>query len=164
MTELSAQANTEIEMKIYGVNKVQLKHIDSFKLIASIKNKGTRPIELNNTIINSEYFFQNGICWELQISNNDVYIPYDSIHTFNIKDVNYFGISFDHGSTVIDTLHKYEFRPFEVYTPNESGAFRVRLIHKSSESPDKYSNWFNIYAYKRKREWKNHKDELDKIQ
>ncbi|PKQ64369.1 hypothetical protein BZG02_06000 [Labilibaculum filiforme] len=66
MAELSAQTNIELEMKIYGVNKVQLKHIDSYKLIASIKNKGTRPIELNNTIINSGYFFENGVCWELQ--------------------------------------------------------------------------------------------------
>jgi hypothetical protein len=75
--------------------------------------------------------------------------------------IDYFGISFDQGATVIDSHHKYEFHPFEVYTPSESGVFRVRLIYKSSESSDKYSDWFYIYGYKRKREWRKPKNELD---
>jgi len=155
---ICAQTNAEFKMKIYGLNKVLLKHIDSFELYASIKNIGTRPIELNKSIINSEHFFQNGICWELQININDVFIPYDSIHTFNINDVNYYGIAYDNYPIRIDSLHKYVFNPFEVYTPNKSGIFRTRLINKNSEAPDNYSDWFYLHVYRRKREWKNHKD------
>jgi hypothetical protein len=155
VTSTKAQTNIKFEMKIKGVNKVLLKHTHSYKLNGQIYNYGSKALKLNSSIINSEYFHENGMCWELQTYNNDSFIPYDSIYTFNINDINYVDISENKRYLTINHSYKYEFYPFEVYTPNKTGIYRVRLIYKNCSFPYKYSDWFYIYVYKNKQEWKN---------
>ena len=142
-----SHSDSKLEFSLHGINIVKLKKLDSYNLYVFATNTGNKPIKLNRFLASSDNFVGNGLSYELEIYKNKKFIPYFEDGTFKINDVNPGAPRI----VSINNMHRYRFLPFEVYTPDCSGWYRVRIKYEW-EKEINFSEWFYIYVYEKKKE------------
>ncbi|WP_461630248.1 hypothetical protein [Labilibaculum euxinus] len=160
--QLKSDSLEDLKFGFYGINIVHLKDIDSYKVNLCIKNNTQKIIELNKVISTSNNIESKGVSYELQVYKDKSFIPYDLEKSFNVVDVNFTSLLKGNIFIEMNGFYSYSFNPFIVYTPSSSGVFRVRCFYGKLGSY-KYSKWFYIYVYSKKKELGGLLSEIESI-
>ncbi|MBI9056752.1 MAG: hypothetical protein JEZ01_03165 [Labilibaculum sp.] len=141
---LKPECNLKINIDTDSVLLIR-KH-QSFK--ASVFVKSQNEMYLNRIIYDSEHYFDNGICYELQGLYNGKFVSYKEFEGAYGLDVDY---TFINGfSTDLSKDITYDCNPFEYHYPISNRIYRFRVFFRLKGNRISSSEWKYVYVVRRK--------------
>ena len=137
-----SEYNLKINIETDSVLLIR-KH-QSFKASAFI----TSQIEicLNSSVLDSEHYYGNGICYELEGLKNGIFVPYRELEDGYAWDVNSSGDFYSELSKKLS----YDFNPFSFHSPTFNRIYRFRVFFRLNEKRISSSEWKYVYVVRRK--------------